>query len=135
MFVSGAVMVPSGSRFPGNDGGTAGTNDDYSTDSSWKAIWVFDDNTADNDICLPTHVGGGEWQHAGNDISPALKGWGIDPTWWGWTKWNRFTTWLKAGSTPNVDAGNMYFQVANTVDTIFEDSTTPVVFGTGTLPY
>lgn len=134
VFLSYAVKVPSGSNFPGNDGGSSGTNADYSTDSSWKTSWLYDGATNNDDLVTPSHVGGGIWHHAGNDLG-VLKNWGTDPTWWSWGNWNRLTTWVKAGATPNVDAGNLYFQVANGTGSIFEDSSTPVVFASGTAPY
>lgn len=132
LFISYAVKVPSGSNFP--SGGNTGTDADYSTNSSWKTSWILGPNTATNDLVTPTHTGNGVWSHSGNDLS-GLRSWGSNPTWWEWGAWNRLTTWVKAGATPQTDAGDLYFQVANTVDTIFEDSTTPVVFGSGTAPY
>lgn len=134
LFVSQAVKIPSGSRFPGTGGGTSGTNADYSSDSSWKTVWVTGGSTGTNDIVIPSHIGVGVWSHIGNDL-PDKRNWGADPTWWEWGAWNRLTTWMKAGDTPEVDAGQLYFQVANTADTLFEDSTTPVIFSGGTNPY
>jgi len=44
------------------------------------------------------------------------------------------TSWVKAGDIPNVDAGDLYFQVANAEAAIFEDVSNPVIFANGTPP-
>lgn len=136
VFVSHAAKIPAGANFPGNDGGNSGTNADYSTDSSWKVSWLTGGATAGaNDICIPTYVGSGIWHVGGNDISPSLYNSGVNPTWWKWGKWHRFTCYMKGGSTPQTDAGVFYFQVANTEEAITEISDTPVIFANGTAPY
>lgn len=136
VFISHAAKIPSGANFPGNDGGNSGTDADYSFDSSWKVGWLTDGGTVNaNDVCLPTHTGSGIWQVAGNDLNPAFYNSGTNPTWWKWGQWHRFSTFFKAGATPNVDTGNFYFQVANGQEALTEISTTPVVFGNGTAPY
>lgn len=134
VYTSYAVKVPSGSTFPGNDGGSSGTNADYSSDSSWKQNWFLGPGSTTNDLITATHVGGGIWHTGGNDLG-TLRNHGTDPTWWSWGNWNRLSMWVKAGATPNVDAGNLYFQVANTAGVIYEFNDTPVIFANGTAPY
>ena len=136
VFVSHAAKVPSGANFPGDNGGNSGTDADYSFDSSWKTSWLTDGETVGaNDICLPTHTGSGIWQCAGNDLNPAFYNSGANPTWWKWGEWHRFSTYMKAGDTPNVDTGDFYFQVANGQEAITEVSTNPIIFANGTAPY
>ncbi len=136
VFISYAVKVPTGSNFPGNDGGNSGTNADYSTDSSWKTGWLLGDGGSGtlNDVVIATHTGAGVWQTAGNDLG-VFNNYGQNPLWWKWGKWNRISSWIKAGATPNIDAGNLYMQVANTETPIFEQATTPVIFANGSAPY
>ena len=131
VFVSYAVKIPSGAYFPGTNAGNSGTNADY-TDSSWKAAWLLGVNEGSgygNDLVIPSHVGSGIWVIGGNNLGNFIQAGSADPTWWKWNKWNRFTTWAKAGAVPQTDAGNLYFQVANGEEALTEFSDTPVIFG------
>lgn len=130
-FVSYAVKIPTGAYFPGTTAGNSGTNADYD-DSSWKAAWLLGVNEGSgfgNDLVIPSHVGSGIWKLGGNNLGNLLETGGANPTWWKWNKWNRFTTWVKAGAIPQTDSGNLYFQVANGEEALTEFNNTPVIFG------
>jgi hypothetical protein len=83
-------------RFPGD------TTADYqfSSNSSWKFVWLMDGNGYHNDglydLCLPTHAGAsGNFMLAGNDFN--YKQIGND--WWSWTNWMRITVWIRDNSS------------------------------------
>jgi len=150
VFVSFAVKVPTGKRFPGN---TTGPNV-YSSDSSWKTFWLLGAGTPTqgstlNDMVCPQHVGGtGNWFVSGNDlknIDDKIND--DDNSWFEFGQWNRMSTWLRAGAVPNVDVGDYYFQGLNPVSGMMEDTEvglnfdgptpvpTDVIFKFGNAPY
>lgn len=134
VFKSFAVKVPSGAYFPGTNGGNSGTNADYPSDSSWKMDWLLGPDAVTNDLITLSHIGGGIWATGGNDLG-TLRNYGTDPTWWKWANWNRITQYVKAGATPQTDAGVMYTQIANGQEAITEFNDNPVVFANGQSPY
>lgn len=92
IFVSYWVFVPPGTRFPGTDGGIS----QFSTDSSWKFVWLMDGSEGYHsdgkfDICLPTYIGHGLMGIAGNDGRYRS----LDSHWWSWHEWMRVSIWLK----------------------------------------
>lgn len=132
VFYSVASKIPTGAYFPG--GGNTGTNADYDS-SSWKMAWLLGPDSATNDLVLFTHTGSGVWKHSGNDLGNLLDLGTADPSWWKWNQWNRTTSYVKAGTTPQTDAGVIYAQIANGQDSIIEYSDTPVVFANGSANY
>lgn len=132
VFVSIASKIPLGAYFPA--GGNSGTDSDYDS-SSWKMAWLLGPDTATNDLVLFTHTGNGVWQISGNDLGSLLTLGAANPTWWKWNKWNRTTSYVKAGATPQTDAGVVYAQIANGEEAITEYSGTPVVFSSGSGNY
>jgi len=139
-FKSFSVRVPPTKYFSGPGGGNSGTDADYSSASSWKMDWLVGDNTINtNDLITASHVGNGQWTGGGNALQlpggGQLQQFGTNPTWWKWGKWHRMTQWIKAGAVPEVDAGNMYTQIANGEEAMTIFDTTPVIFATGASPY
>ena len=101
VFVSYWIRIPDNTPFPGMDGGIKS----FSSDSSWKFTWLYDESHsgADSDICLPTYTGSGVLQHAGNDMNLIRLNHNL---WWDWDNWMRISVWLKANeadpTTPGV---------------------------------
>ena len=60
---------------------------------------------------------------------------GFDPTWWTFGEWNRMTTWMKAGATPETDAGNFMFQGMSETGGQLTTTSTNAIFQGGTAPY
>jgi len=146
MFVSYATKIPVGAKFPHSDAANAASPlNDYSvggTVSNYKIFWQDDGNTTDkNDIVIPTQnkaTGGvnSGWEIAGNDL-PSKHDFGFDPAFWEFGAWVRIECWMKAGATPEVDAGNLYFSASNSVANV-EDTVvniTPVIFSGGNSPF
>ena len=129
VFISYAVQVPSGAYMVGANGGNSGTNADYSNDSAWKTAWLLGPSRNDGlcDLVLATLVGD-TWTMQGNDLGTILTLGPDAPSWWKFANWNRMSAFLKAGATPQTDAGNAYFQIANGQEAITEYSGTPVIF-------
>ena len=129
VFISYAIKTPTGKYFPGTAGGNSGTNADYSN-ASWKAAWLIPEEGTSGqcDLVVPSFNGSSSWELTGNGLKTKLTTGGANPTWWSWNNWCRMTTWVKAGADVSVDAGNIYFQAANGIDAMYENSGTPIIF-------
>jgi len=104
-YMSYWVAIPDGFPFPGYDNDVGG----FSSDSSWKLTWIFDESRKglDSDLCIPTYIGGGQSLIAGNDWNLAHP---ADITeWWSWGKWIRITAWLHASPDAPTVSGNLRF--------------------------
>ena len=127
-FTSFAIKVPSGSYFPGIGGGNAGNNSDYPNDSALKTNWMQGPDQFRNDMVSLSHVGNGHWLVTSNDLGTFIDA-GTNPTWWKWGGWVKISLWVKSGADPRNDAGEVYLQITNGVDPIYEFTSTPVIFG------
>lgn len=126
------VHIPPGTPFPGQyfSGSNIGN---WSTDSSWKMAWVYDQSYSggDADVCLPTHVGYGIFQINGNDgvrFGDAEGRVGIQPDWWNWNNWMRVTTWLRANASDPLLDGDWYFNVVSAGKTSYTMSGKKPIF-------
>lgn len=105
VFYSYWVHIPPGTPFPGKNGGIR----KFSSDSSWKLSWIFDQNYngTDSDICIPTWTGG-TFYLAGNDFNLATD---LDfRSRWDWDNWMRISIWLKANESDPTSPGIVQFQ-------------------------
>ena len=139
VFVSYATKIPLGKFFPGTTSNNI-PSDFYSSDSSWKVGWLQGPDSATNDICLPTHIGGGNWSISGNGLSVQLNSTelgGNKPSWFGFNDWTRLGFFLKAGAVPEVDLGQIYFQATTQGQSMFQVSKDVITFAGGgaTAPY
>lgn len=113
----------------------------FYTGSDDKLFWLMNEGTSNsNDIVLPTHIGNGDHQWAGNDLPNKYDtGAGAAPPWWNNSFPNnfyRYTTWMQAGAMPEIDAGKLYINVCNAQDTMWEHTdNTDVTFLGGNTPY
>lgn len=134
VFASYSVKNPTGKRLPGNPIPAANT---FPADSIAKFAWLLDVGSATNDLVIPTIPAQARFSLAGNDLGNIYEFMGgMNPPYWRFGEWIRFTTYLKAGAVPEVDAGTVYFQGMNAVDGMTE-YTTPsndVIFLNGTGP-
>jgi len=109
-FISYQVAVPPGTPFSG-----ASTPETWPSVSSWKFSWFFDgpkgfssDDQAD--MCLPTHIGRGNFMLAGNDGNLI----DIGNSWWSWKGFNRLAMWIRGNSAGMSTAnGDILFQAVN----------------------
>ncbi len=103
------VRVPSGTPFPGDSGGV----NKFSSDSSWKFAWLIDTSYdgSSSDLCMPTHVGGGSFQLAGNDFRLTYLPKGNE--WWSWSNWMRMSVWLRADPSNPTGPGRYFWHVTS----------------------
>ena len=108
VFLSYWVAIPPGFPFPGNDASIAGG---FSTDSSWKFLWLIDEDVQGNssDLTVPTYTGQGSAQIAGNDLSLGQIAKPIN--WWSWGNWMRISAWLRADPNAPTENGRVLFQI------------------------
>ena len=133
VYISYATKIPTGKYFPGTTGaGNSGTDADYPSDSSWKIVWLLDNASDANDLCIPSHIGSnGLWSLSGNGAGIKLDSndlGGKAPSWFGHNSWTRISSHIKAGATPNVDLGEAYFSATNGSLPIFEVKKDVVIF-------
>ncbi len=124
-YISYWVRLPDGAIFPSNDATLAPKQ--FPADSSWKLNWLIDQDTGTTspNINLPTHVGGGRFYLAGNDMNLDTK---LGNSWWSWTSWMRISVWLKANKAEPAVSGNYEFQVNSTEHGYFKKSDNLPVF-------
>lgn len=120
LFVSLWAHVPPGTFFPGKawiqaDGSETGASgailQQFSKDSSWKFTWVMQDGQFDTlweNVCLPTHVGGGQFHLGGDDKKPMYLGSGDN--FWSWNSWTRLASWIRADMSDPLGNGDQIFQ-------------------------
>jgi len=130
-FVCFAVKIPTGKRMPGNTTG----NNVYPSDSAWKASWLMDDISTDDDVCCPTLVAL-KWSIGGNDLGLIKEGLPHNTNnWFVQGEWVRMSTWLRAGDVPETDLGDYYFEGMCPSGTTYTVSGTDPLFSSGTAPY
>ena len=132
IFVSFAEKVPDGSHYSG-----ATAEETFPAGSTTKPIWLFGDDhnsVGDCDAYLGAW-GGGNFVTAGNDLTPGLNVTKSSALGWQWDAWVRHGYWLKGGATPNVDAGNFWWQTVREGVSQNTHTSTPVIFANGTAPY
>jgi len=107
IFMSYWVLIPPGTPFPGQYSGIG----KFSSDSSWKFAWVYDENYdgSDSDAVLPTHAGNGAMALGGNDFLYTY----INNNWWDWDNWIRVSVWLKADESNPLANGIIEFQTVS----------------------
>ena len=113
------VLVPNGFTFPGET-----TQDTLQSGGSLKFLWVFDENSGDDDTTIPSHAG--FFDIGSNDLdAPDVGGWtwsqntppnAMGDAWWAFDVWNRVTLWARAGADPYVDDGEFFWETINSVD-------------------
>jgi len=120
------VFVPPGTPFPGYNGGVK----TFSTVSSWKFTWIFDQSYQgfDADLCLPTWAGSGQLFLAGNDMNLITNL--NHTTWWDWDNWMRIAVWLKANETDPTLPGTVEFQTISAGKGLYDQRWTTPVFDT-----
>jgi len=116
VFMSYWVRVPNGTLFPG-----ATSPGVFSTNSSWKFAWLIDLDHGGNssDVCLPTHIGSGDFYLAGNDFN--LSGTKLGSSWWSWNSWMRISVWLRANPTDPTASGEVLFQTVSEENGVAEN--------------
>lgn len=129
IYFSYDVFVPEGNFFSG-----ASSDETFPDRSTWKFTWLTSDGgvQADSiyDMCIPTHVGSGNFYLAGNDgnLSYAMHG----NSWWSWHEVNHIGFWQKANANnPLVSSGTFDFYTTNKSKGFKQKagSDTPVLFG------
>lgn len=126
IFLTYRLRTPPGGYFPSYD--TPDELPDGTLSSvNFKVAWLYDadadgDFRADDDIVLPS-CGGSMFHYMSNDSDNTYDSiyWGSGPYLWkhdggnagrfytvNGTRWNRWTSWLKAGDDPRVDNGIIY---------------------------
>lgn len=111
-FIAFSVKTPPGTTFAG-----ASSPKTFPSMSSWKFTWLMlgangFDSSSDFDICLPTHVGNGNFLLGGNDgnLTWIEKG----SNWWEWDNYNHMTSYIRFDPTqPNSRPVNYSWGVVN----------------------
>jgi hypothetical protein len=141
-YLSYWLQIPVGFTFPGTDvPGKIPTRAIHPAPialSTWKSVWIFDgDNqTADNDIAMPTHVGG-ELLLVGNNTreigsrirltNPVNTNVSQSDSIFRFGEWVRITVWLKAGADPVGPGNSKYtFEIPSSNISQTRTSTDPV---------
>lgn len=133
VYLSYSVLVPEGNFFSG-----ASSDNTFPSVSSWKFTWILDgagayQDAARYDLCVPTHVGNGNFLIAGNvgnlDTVPGSFQ-------WSWHSQNYFSFGMKADSTDPINNPGYYF-FKHTADksnqtTIENSSKSPMFSGVST---
>jgi hypothetical protein len=143
-FLSYWLQIPSGFTFPGADiPGKIPTPAiiPFST-STWKLVWIFDgDNeTGNNDVILPNHVGGDLIIQGNNTFEigsgvrltfPGILNVSQSDSIFRFGEWIRITVWLKAGPDPLGPGNSRFtFEIPSSNISVARTSTDPV-FSTG----
>jgi len=93
VFVSYWMRLAPDTYFPGFRWPNGREYRTWSDDSSFKMVWLLDDNgfRDDNlyDVIFPSHAGRGSWLVAGNSMTLERR-W-IGSSWWDWDGWMRFS--------------------------------------------
>lgn len=84
----------------------------FSDDSSFKFAWLYDTDVKGQsaDVCLPTHVGRGNFYIAGNSSNLVT---GIGNDWWSWDNWMRISFWIKANESNPIQPGTVFFETVS----------------------
>lgn len=130
VFLSYWVKLSEGSFFPGDVVSAPST---FPDDSSWKFAWLIDQDVSGKnaDLCLPTHVGRGNFWIAGNSHNAAT----LDNSWWSWKDWMRISVWLKANPSNPVEPGRLIFQAVSKDKGFYQkEFSTPIFPNNGHLP-
>ena len=95
LFLSYWVRIPEGTRFPGD----TSKERDFSQDSSWKFVWIFDGSGGYKhndqfDMVLPSHINYGNFALSGNSYRPE-SGRHIGNAWWSWDEWMRVSVHIQ----------------------------------------
>jgi hypothetical protein len=116
VFISYWVRLENGARFPTlindpSDPLYKGPGE-FPKDSSWKFSWLIDLDTQGNssDLCLPSHVGYGNFYLGGNDYTLDK---GLGNAWWSWSTWNRISIWVRADPNNPAGSGEYIYQTVS----------------------
>src|SRR5690606_2577889 len=116
-FMSFSVKTPAGTTFP-----AASTTKTFPKDSSWKFVWLMSgtrgfDAGGGFDVCLPSHVGSGNFLLGGNDgnLTWLEKG----SNWWEWDNYNHMSSYVKfSSSQPSTGPVEYFWSVTNNLKTL-----------------
>jgi hypothetical protein len=134
VFSSYSIKNPVGKHMP-HQGSDVVANTYPAVGSNFKPCWFLGPDSASNDIITPL-LTQDRWSTDGNDLhNVAFTMGGSAPAFFTFGEWCRFTTWLKAGAVPEVDAGEMYFQGMSASGGQLEVTSQNAIFLGGTAPY
>ncbi len=118
IFISFWAHIPPGDYFPNKTwvDGTPGPAK-FSKDSSWKMTWLYDADKPKSrgqetsNLCIPTHVGSGNFMIAGNDLNLDYINHGNE--FWSWNNWTRMASWIRAKDGDPTGPGVFQFQAVS----------------------
>lgn len=121
-FISYSVKVPQGKTFSG-----ASKPREFPDISSWKFSWLMlganGFQNSDFDICIPSHVGSGNFLIGGNDGNLTWLRNGKE--WWDWDNYNHFSSHIAFNNKISPSEISYEFNISNSVTYYGTSGTAP----------
>lgn len=119
--VAFSVIVPEGTTFAASS-----KAETFPDRSSWKFTWLVSEQGIGQDdkfdLCMPSHIGNGNFMLAGNNGNLAWMQKGSD--WWAWGSYNHITSEVKIDPVaPKTTPVGYFYQTVSPVAVRYEEGT------------